>query len=543
MRLAGTVLLAGALAACRSDASPKKAPDPAPVQPVAPADGVESAPAPPEVEGPSNEEASLVVAHAALLDTLGDLSQVENLDLALSDVDATERADTQLSPALAGTDRCEGLDLLRLAERMPALRSLRISGCQLAVHAGLSAFAGSLRELELVDLTLDGVTGGRLAQLTRLESLTLTRVKPGPEPVEHLGRSLQLRTLVLRELDDDSTIGDLLGDFPSLRRVRLEGPWAGHRAMLSLNKAKHLETLELVDTNVGNFSLNQVRGLSNLRSVDWTGPTFNDNSPLHLRELPIARFRCACPGFGDVGLRHLKYLTQLETLELPRSEISSAGLQNLDALPRLAEIEILHRDVGGDGFAALAALPALARLRLGKTVLEDPATPHLGELTRLRELALNYENFGDAGAAELATLTNLRVLDLGRTSISDEGLRHLAGLSSLVELELHHTRITNRGLAHLAQLKSLRVLELDHTDLVDDGVAHLGPLVELEHLRLDNTLITDRALETLLGLPALETLNLADTVITRDGAAKLSALPSLEAVNLDGTRAQGDQDR
>jgi Leucine-rich repeat (LRR) protein len=550
-RLLPIALLMATVGACRGDEDAKKSPEVAAVEGDATATAAVEPPEPiwtplgpaltPEL--PVDPEQPLVIAHARQLENLADLEQIERLDLALSPADATERPDTALPPALAGSDRCDGLDLLRLAQRAPKLRSLRISGCQAAVHAGLSAFAHSLRELELVDLTLDGVTAGRLAQLEHLESLTLTRVKPGPEPVEHLGRTLSLRSLTLRELDEDSMIGDLLGDIPSLRHVRLEGPWARHRAMLSLSKAKRLEVLELVDTGIGNFSLNQIHGLSKLHTVDWTGPTFNDNSPLHLRELPVRRFRCACPGFGDVGLRHLRYLTQLQTLELPRSEISSAGLAELEALPDLREIEILHRDVDGEGFAALATLPALVRLRLGRTVLEDPTTPHLGEITRLQELSLEYENFGDVGAAQLAPLVDLRVLDLGHTSISDEGLRHLAGLSKLVELELHHTRITNRGLAHLAKLTSLRVLELDHTDLVDDGVAHLSGLSQLEHLRLDHTLITDRSIEALLGLEALRSLNLADTVVTREGTAKLSQLPALSAVNLDGTRAALERDR
>jgi hypothetical protein len=98
---------------------------------------------------------------------------------------------------------CAGLDLTQLAAARPRLRELRVSGCQAAVHVGLGAFAG-LETLELADLTLDGVTMGRIASLPRLR-VTLTRVKAGSEPVAVLGR-LAIERLVLRELDNDSPL-------------------------------------------------------------------------------------------------------------------------------------------------------------------------------------------------------------------------------------------------------------------------------------------------------------------------------------------------
>jgi hypothetical protein len=541
MRLPLALLVCLFVTAC-SDGEDAAAPPPEslPVDenpPVPPAEADEAAP--PAVLA----EDVLVISHASQLAKIADPGRVRVLDLALSEVDATERPDTSLGPGLEGTDRCEGLDLIRAAERMPSVVELRISGCQSAVHTGLSAFAPSLQRLELVDLVLDEVTLGRLRQLTRLRELTLTRVKPGTEAESHLGRSLELDALTLRELDKDSTIGDLLGDFPTLRRARLEGAWAGHRAMLSLSKAKRLEELVVIDTNVGNFALNQIKGFSALRKVDWAGPTFNDYSPLYLRDLPVTEFRCACPNLGDGGLRHLKYSKGLRSLELPRSRISSEGLAALTELVEIEQLSILHRDVDGVGFAALAELPKLRRLTLGKTELTDPRAESLSGLSHVEDLVLSFSNFDDRGAEELSQLTQLRALDLGGTAISDAGLRHLAKLERLTVLKLHHTRITNRGLAHLAGLTQLEVLELDHTDVLDDGVAHLAGLTNLRELRLDSTLITDRALASLRGLEKLERLNLASTVVTDEGAQQLSELPALSAVNLEDTRVDDAQPR
>jgi hypothetical protein len=482
----------------------------------------------------------LLITEPGQLNAYRDLSAVKELDLALSVADSHERPG-QGDTAPKTEDACSGLDLEAIARRAPRLRKLRLSGCQAAVHAGLASFAATLEDLELVDLTLDGMTVARISQLSRLRALSFTRVRPGVDSFAPMTRALSLTHLTLRELERDSELGDMLGDLRSLSHVVLEGEWAGHRAMTSLAKAKRLESLTLIETSIGNFSLNQIRGLDRLHTVDWTGTMFNDNSPLHLRELPIERFRCACPRFGDGGLRHLKYLEQLTVLDLPQSQISSGGLIHLEKVPELREVEIGYREMSDESFAGLATLSKLERLTLQGCTLTDPEAQHLGELVHLRHLELGLKSFDDQAAPQLASLVELRYLDLGHTRISDDGLAALAPLTELQELKLHHTQITNRGLVHVSKLSRLRTLELDHTDLVDAGVVHLASLEGLEDLRLDSTLVTDGAIDHLMGMEKLQRLNLAHTVVTDRGAAKLRSLPSLRVVNLEDTRVSGKE--
>jgi len=474
-------------------------------------------------------------------DLVADLGGVTELDLAFSATDRLERR------ASADDDRsyddvCGKLDLTQLGSRAPRVRVLRVSGCQAAVHVGLGAFR-DIEALELADLTLDGVTMGRIASLPRLRSLTLTRMKAGDEPVAVLGR-LAIETLVLRELDTDSPLAEVAGQAPQLHIATLEGPWAGHEAMLALSKADKLREVSLLDTRAGNFSLHQLKPLLNLRKIVWQGSTFNDHSPLYARDLPIESFTCACPGLGDAGLKVIGRQTGLRELVLPQSRITGLGLTHLGKLEKLARIEISRRDPGPEGMTALMLLPALTELSLelpAPAVLLDPTLTPLGQLVGLKILRLDVPSLDDRAAAQLATLTALERLDLGGTQISDVGLKAFAGLTQLRELRLHHTRITNRGLANLSGLTLLELLELDHTDLVDDGVGHLKGLRNLRVLRLDKTLITDAALPHLLGMAKLEQLNLADTVVTAEGVAQLSRLPVLRAVNLTHTRAEGSR--
>lgn len=518
------VLLTLMLAAC-GEAVVEPTPTPEPVAPVV----VEEAPVP---AAPAIPPTRLVAFHPD--DVIGDLSQVTDLDLAFSPTDRLERR-AGLEDPRSYDAACAGLDLTQLALRMPAVTKLRVSGCQSAVHVGLGEFK-NVAELELADLVLDGVTMGRVASLPLLRSWTLVRVKAGPEPVDVLGK-LGIETLVLRDLDNDSPLAGVIGQAPQLRALTLDGAWAAHETMLAVPKASKLRAIRMIDTRAGNFSLHQLKPLLELQDIHWQGSTYNDSSPLFVRDLPLRSFTCACPGLGDAGLKILGRQKELRRLALPQSKITGAGLALLEKLHHLASVQILRRDIGADGMLALTALPALTELELSvQTPLMDPTLEHLGELVGLRRLALDIPALDDRATPQLAPLTRLERLALGGTKISDVGLKALAGLAELTELELHHTRVTNRGLAHLAKLTKLQTLELDHTDLVDDGVAHLAGLTELRVLRLDKTLITDAALPHLRGMTKLERLNLADTVISDAGVAKLQGLPALRSVNLANTR-------
>ncbi len=501
------------------------------------ATGPVASPPDPEIKisAPSRDAHAAVVHDHRELEALDEIESLDSLDLALSLVDARTRPlppDAEFPQA----DQCTGIDLMELGAKTPKLRKLRISGCPALVRAGLQSF-GQLRELELADMVLDDVTIARISQLTHLESLSLTRVQATEASTLPLVRALKIRRIQLKELEKESTIGDLLGDLPTLREVRLEGSWAAHRTMLSLGQAKHLQRLELVDTSVGNFSLNQIKSSSELQSVHWVGETFNDNSPLYLRDLPVQSFFCECPNLGDGGVRHLRYVPQIRDLHLERARVSPAGLSALTELVGLERLFLGDQDIDAAALEALAELPKLSELRLEGGLLVDPSETSFAPLTRVTHLSAHLEGIDDDCAASFEPLVQLRSLALGGTAISDDGLVHLAPLVQLEQLELSGTRVTNEGLAHLVGMTRLRELDLSHTDLVDAGVLHLAGLRALQTLDLGHTLVTDAIIDTLLALPALERLGLANTVVTKRGASRLGQHPTLDSIDLRGSRA------
>jgi hypothetical protein len=509
---AWALCLALAVSACRcsdgaaDDVAPAPAPEPTPTT---------------DAEAPEVAPSTVLVHRASEL-AGRDLSQTREIDLAFSEIDRLGRLD-EIDPTTA----CAGLDLRELATRAPQLRRLRLSGCNEAL-AQLGAFAPTLEELVLADISIDATVVASIAGLSHVHTLVLVRVETPKElSVVPLG-ALPLRRIALHELTRDSLLADALELWPTtLAEVSLAGSWAGHDAMTTLAKAAALEILELRDTRVGNFSLNQIKPLSRLRELHWIGDTFNDNSPLYFRDLTVEKFACDCPRFGDGGLATLRRCESVRHVELRHSRVTDAGLAALVRLPKLESLVLHDRDVGEAGFVSLAQIATLRRLELsGDTA--DPALPHLGDLRALQVLVLGYPSVDDRAAPELAKLVAIEELELANTKISDVGLAALAGMSALRGLSLSHTRITNRGLAHLARASKLQRLELDHTDLVDGALVHLVGLDALERLRLDHTLVTDAGLVHLYGLAKLRHLDLSGTVVTEPGVAQLrAALPGL----------------
>jgi len=438
----------------------------------------------------------------------------------------------------ASVGPCDALDLATLAGRAREVRHLRVTGCGHTIGEGLAAWT-QLEHLELTDIAIDGDVMRALAKLDNLPHLTLTRVQTGKAPVSLLHHKLEVEHLTLRELGPDSALASVLAKTPSLKRVDLIGPWAGHRAMLALAGASRLTHLQLIDTSVGNFSLNQIKGLDKLETVDLQGPTFNNNTPLYLRELPVASFTCSCPGLGDRGLVALSRVQSLQSIELHHADLHTKGLEAMKVLPNLHTLLLRNHHADPAGLEALAQHPALAVVEIACERGKPQPAPfaHLGTIAGLTTLALDCPGVNDRIAKELKTLTELVHLDLGNTAISDAGLAPVAAMKNLRTLKLHHTRVTHRGLAALTELGHLELLELDHTDVIDRGVAHLSGLKTLRELRLDHTLVTDKALASLTGLTQLIRLNLDGTVVTPEAAATLAKeLPNLQTLHLGAPR-------
>ena len=179
----------------------------------------------------------------------------------------------------------------------------------------------------------------------------------------------------------------------------------------------------------------------------------------------------------DVGLVHLKELTNLKTLWLP-TQITDTGLVHISELTNLEEVNLELTHVTDAGLVHLKGLTNLEHLNLQRTKITDAGLSHLSELTKLSTLQLYGSKASDAGLVHLEEMTNLQELWLGAPQgsdqITDAGLVHLKGLTKLTTLSLNTTQITDAGLVHLKGLTNLESLALaSYTQITDDAITEL----------------------------------------------------------------------
>jgi hypothetical protein len=183
----------------------------------------------------------------------------------------------------------------------------------------------------------------------------------------------------------------------------------------------------------------------------------------NLEDLPALRdLDCRGTKITGAGLRHLRGLSKLETLDLSFSELTDAGLENLRDLPRLR------------------------KLGLNRTKITDTGSRHLKHLAELKELDLSETRITGISMNDLSGLRHLTSMCLNDTKVSDGGLEQIAGLRQLEELSLERTEITDRGLEHLKKLTNLKVLDLyfNYPGVTDAGIESLRralPKCEIEY--------------------------------------------------------------
>jgi uncharacterized protein YjbI with pentapeptide repeats len=177
----------------------------------------------------------------------------------------------------------------------------------------------------------------------------------------------------------------------------------------------------------------------------------------------------------------------------------------------------------------LKGMSQLQSLDLQSTCVTDTGLSHLEGMTQLRQLSLNDTQITDGGLEHVKGLTQLRRLSLDTTQITDAGLEHIKGLPQLQCLSLDRTRITDAGLELTKGLTQLRNLVLRRTQVTDAGLDYLRRLTQLEVLSLRDTQVTDAGLEQLKGMSQLRHVDLKGTQVTQEGVNMLKqAIPDCE---------------
>jgi len=174
----------------------------------------------------------------------------------------------------------------------------------------------------------------------------------------------------------------------------------------------------------------------------------------------------------------------------------------------------------------IAALPHLQSLKLPRSNITDAGLAALAPLQALETLDLSGTKVTDQSLKEIGRLRNLKYLKLDSTSIRGDGLASLADCP-LRELSLVYTPLESDHLQGLQQLRSLEVLHIDSSSLSEILLDDLPNLREVS-IRLSGPQVN----VCLEQLPALERVVIECSSPNSLRSLKLSALPQLTDVHL-----------
>jgi Leucine-rich repeat (LRR) protein len=228
-------------------------------------------------------------------------------------------------------------------------------------------------------------------------------------------------------------------------------------------------------------------------------------------------------------LEHLKGFPRLRKIET-RTDNPNEDLNYIGELTELETLEIPNTELNNDGLIAIRNMTGLRRLSLTLNYhLTDAGLEHLAELKSLEDLDLSCTNLRGGGLSWLCGLKNLKKLDLDGSQATAAEMAPAAALTSLEELNLRGIKIRGAGLQFLEGLKKLKKLDLHGGDVTDAEMVHVAALASLEELNLSFTKVTSRSIGELSHLTRLKTLDLSGDDGTEPGAEALKkSLPKLQ---------------
>lgn len=207
---------------------------------------------------------------------------------------------------------------------------------------------------------------------------------------------------------------------------------ASDKTLEVIGGLRQLGSLQILNASVTDEGLKNLRGLSQLKSLQFHCATYSK---------PI----------GDKAMEHVGSLSQLEELHLGRADVTDDGLAHLRGLKRLTGLIIGGRGITDQGMAHLAELRELKVITLTCPGITAEGICHLAKLTELTSLTLHGDGLTGAGLESVTNLPRLKSLHLADTSLTDASVETLKGFQTLTRLNLFETKISEQGVKQLTE--------------------------------------------------------------------------------------------
>ncbi len=353
----------------------------------------------------------------------------------------------------------EAVDIREIAEKLPALQSLFIVGCDVKNIDSLT---------ELKNLTRLGLFGNDGAEdLTFVRDLTgLKKFRYRNMNCESVQPVSKLKKLTELSLDVPAKAIPDLSPFKGLTKMKkLTVGYGSFRDLSALKKMKNLRELEIDNHYLTDISalksLEKLESLTLSRTEDVKAADLAELKQLTSLTLNNVRMR----DFDSVsklnGLKSLS-VTGLTGISVHRFYDAVAHMTQLEALV-LCDVSIYHCDF-------LKGLTNLRELALIFCDVDDISG--LKNLKKLTRLILSYNQITELSA--LKDLKKLTVLELAGNLIED--ISAVSGLTELRSLNLNGNQI--RELTPAAKLKKLKYLGISGAYFADPA-----PILKLTGLR------------------------------------------------------------
>lgn len=337
-------------------------------------------------------------------------------------------------------------------------------------------------------------------------------------------------------LESDATF-ELLGTLSKLRSLSLRHGRFKDDDLRPLSQLKQLTSVELQSLNFNGNGLQHLKQSKGIKSLKLSNnPVWSPKESIWLQEFPLLEhLELAFTDADDSTLAALTGHTELKTLVLDQTAVSSQGMEQLPNHPQLSHLSLRGCNLGkqnDDVFKEFITETPLI-LNLSKSTISDAALAHLKKLP-LVQLDLSQTNVSDVGLQYLAGHEFLQQLDLSFTRCADQGLFETLPTLPLELLSLRGLQLSERVLQTLGNCDSLETLSLADTNVADSWLSELSNAMALEHLILYNTQVKGHELSSLAVLPGLSYLDLSNCPVDADGIRQLKSLTSLTSLELIG---------
>jgi Leucine-rich repeat (LRR) protein len=370
-----------------------------------------------------------------------------------------------------------------------------------------------------------------MKQLERFHAglTTLAWLDIGDEGVKRMAPLAQLKHLRL----NNTTIKDPK-DFEAL--VNLESLDLGDAYVLDyslapLAKMKNLRRLNLLGTLVTDDGLKHLRDLTQMEDLDLYGVRVTDAGVEHLRNMTgLRRLNMLGGQITDASAETLSQFRELRELNLYRSKITDAGLTRLQSLKNLEMLDLRYSGVTSAGVQSFrVAVPRCKVTFVDSAPRRSTSNSSTPQGSSEAAIAKWIESLG--GQVRMSG-ASIQAISLARVAFDDKRLEFLAKLSSLERLNLDGTDVSDLGLPTIAKLTGLRDLSLNFTSISDRGLSALGPLQKVRRLMLAGTQITGAAFSRLAGWTELRELDLTSAPVTNEAMPHIGKMTNLERLLL-----------